>query len=311
MTSYLMRLIRRAQGDAPGMMPLKRPGPLTAEDFVEEYAEEVVAMPQQPATLREPSSQPVRQTGDLTSSEDGMPKIAETHLERRLEHNRQFDYRPRDSGPDSGRPEPENKKQKPGLPAQKQIPDHGPVEINHLPGDSARPEFDERSKGMPNGNRPNKVKTTFSTHSEIKVTDFTAPPDVAQIQPDIAEDPAPPFPPGERAEYESEPPSRTEATSDFKPNIESLMQPVWPLNPGGQPDPGPSRHHDRHQTHGTTVEIGAVVIETVKAPTAPSRTAVSLRGRRGRQPGAKTAAIRDRRRDRKTVSKLKYGLGAL
>ena len=128
--------------------------------------------------------------------------------------------------------------QEPGGPVRTDLPPRGVTENRNLRHDSGRPDSDSHSNFPPDGIRTNSVKTIYNTYSETHITNMAGPPDAAQIHSDVADDPATPSPPGERIEYESEPPLRTEAPLVLKPTIESLIQPDWLLNPGGQSDPG-------------------------------------------------------------------------
>jgi hypothetical protein len=110
-------------------------------------------------------------------------------------------------------------------------------------------------------------------------------------------------------EAASEAPLSPEARTNVKPAEELLVQPVRPRRPGLPPNH--RQGNQRKQDKGTTVEIGAVIIETSKAPGSPQPRAVPPRGRRGRRPGSQTRESRDRHAHQKAVSRLTFGLGAL
>ena len=305
MTPYLIRLIRRAQGDAPTTMPVKHPGPGPVDDFLEEAGEEVVAMPQQPAAQTERSSPPVLQTGKPPISKGSKRNVAAAKHEQILKYIRPFGYPPADLELHKDQPGPEIKKQNPDLPVRANLPDHGPIEINEVHRNPARPDSDERVKMLPDNIQNNSIKTIYQTRNETNITNVEVP-DEARSHSHFAIDHAAQSPPAVRIENEPEPPLRSKVHPVLKPTVESLSQPVWPLHPRRQPDPRQGSH--QRQDNGTTVEIGSVIIETVKTPASPKRPAVRPHGQR---PGPVRSEPRDNRRHQKSVSRLKYGLGAL
>jgi hypothetical protein len=87
MTSYLIRLIRRARGDASAMLP-------AALDDLPGIAEEEVAMPQQPAALADHPSPQVLPAGQPTIPDAGRRDAPAPEPGRRIAPVRRFEYAP-------------------------------------------------------------------------------------------------------------------------------------------------------------------------------------------------------------------------
>lgn len=307
MTPYLIRLIRRAQGDAPAMMPVKSPEAGHVDDFLE-HEEEIVSISQRSAAQSKLASLPVLQTEKSPVFEGGKRDVTTIKHEQPLKDLKHFEYGPHQLEPLEDQTAPEFKKENPSIPARNIFSDHRSIENNKIPGDPARSDSDERIKVLPDNIQNNSIKTIYQTRNETNITNVEVH-DEARSHSHVAIDPAPHPPPAFRIENEPEPPLLSKTHPVLKPTIESISQPVWPLHPRRQPDPRQGSH--QRQDNGTTVEIGSVIIETVKTPATPKRPAVRPYGQRRKRPGPMRSEPRDNRRHQKSVSRLKYGLGAL
>jgi len=174
--------------------------------------------------------------------------------------------------------------------------------------DPARPDSNDPSRMPSESSGTNYVKTIYNTRREKNITNIEVSGEVRSHS-HFANDRTPQSQAASPTEIESEPPLSSKAYPVLMPTIESLSQPVWPLHPRRQPDPQQGSH--QRQDNGTTVEIGSVIIETVKTSATPKRPAVPPHGQRRKRPGPMRSELRDNRRHQKSVSRLKYGLGAL
>lgn len=307
-TSYLNRLIRRAQGDSPAMMPVKPFKPAAVDDFIEEADEEFVALPQRPVAQTDSLSPLVLQNENPPISKGSKHSVATTKPEQILNHIRHFEDRPRQLGSDREQPGSVIEKQDPGSPVRTDLPDQGPIVINEIHRDSARPDSDVRSKVLPDGIRSKRAKAIYNLRSETDIINVVVP-DEARSKSHVSDDPVAPPQPAVRIENQPDPAFLSEAPPVLTSSIESSAQPVWPLHPKPQPDPQQKQHLP--QDNGATVEIGSVIIETQETPVTPKRPSVPPHGRHRRRPGFIKSEARENQRHQKSVSRLKYGLGAL
>ena len=307
MTTYLMRLIRRAQGDSFALRPDKQPATGDFGDFIEREERSAPAI-QGPATESVHSSPPVFPTENTPVTRKKKQYLPAIDTEDPKKEIRRSENPFVPAEPHADLTASHLKKERISDPARNISADLlSPVKNGHH-DDPAGPDSVETAK-LPPGKIPgSRLKNIHQTDnkimvpnveapdkirppSKVVVTQTTQPPPVLQIENETGSSVPPRFHP--RSKQADKPESR----------------PVLPLHPRRQPEP--RQENPPPQGDSVTVEIGSVVIETPKAPSTPKQPTVLPRDQRRKRPGIAASKNQGNRRLRRSTSRLTYGLGAL